>query len=634
MRHPWSVVIVVALLSVSAAPLVLAAPGGNGNGNGGGPPADDDATSTGGGAGEDRDRREDVEDGDVDKAEGYHGNPQGAKDEPAPPEPEPTPEPTPTPQPTATPTPDAEPEPAPEPEPEPAPEPEPTPKPTPQPTAEPTPTPQPTPAPTPDATPTPEPTPQRASEPAPPTPPQEEPTADEPAEEPPEDAREERPTPKPATPERAPPRAETAQPAFAASAPAPAHHEDEPIALASIEDAPEESAQPEVRVVRGARPVDVAAGVVNVTSSYEGDPARVRLVLVHPNGTEETLARGSTQAPWDTRAHSNGGYTVELRERDDDAGGEVTVASTYVRVENPRAAMPAAIAAIATGAAGSAGAAFLAARGVDVLTVLKHAGVDLTVEAAEDQVRRRTSRWDKFARQGRVAMAGLILVASLLLAAFQVWADAPRVAEFLASLPIMGSAVVLVTLAHYGLETALARVTGARSRFRLWTAGALTLAASALIFRSPFGHPGYVEEADAPQRNADEREERRLAGLRAMAVLAGGIGLALPLALVGDAWRWDFAEAGIGAALMMAGAAALPFRPLPGRDVWLWSRGAWCAAGGATVAYYFLWQAALLPLWLLEVTAAAGLVTFAVAMLRLRPSAASGGAAPATAGNA
>ncbi|HWG91454.1 MAG TPA: hypothetical protein VNZ52_11460, partial [Candidatus Thermoplasmatota archaeon] len=403
---------------------------------------------------------------------------------------------------------------------------------------------------------------------------------------------------------------------------------------ASVAAAPQ---APRVFVEQAGQTVAVAQGEVQVATEHVEDRRASYIVLVHPDGREEVLVENSTRGGWNTTSYENGYYTLEVRERRED-GSVHTLASSTILVTNPRATMVMAVAAVATGAAASAAAGALAARGVDVLSLLRQSVTELTGDIAEERVRSKTaslgllggarrSWWQRIPGSGLVARAyanrrytlGWIAFAGLLLAVFKAYSDNGSFEEFLEVLPIAGSAVLLFVVSDYSAEWALARATGAAARFRFWAPGTLSLIVSSVVFRSAFGYPGYMQEEDAPpDRHHDAAAAARLAGVRALAFLGAGLGLTLPFILLGAWWRWDFAEYGIGVALMTTAAAAMPFLPMPGKDIWSWSKGAWCGIFGLTVTYYLLWQLAVLPLLLLEVTAVVGIAFFLLTLGALR----------------
>jgi hypothetical protein len=373
-----------------------------------------------------------------------------------------------------------------------------------------------------------------------------------------------------------------------------------------------------IHVREGNRSVDVARHDVLVAGEGVEVPERALLVVVHPNGTEEVLAEGATEARWNTSTYENGYYTVEVRERSS-SGEMTTLASTRVLVANPRAEALSAAAAVATGAAVSAGAGMLAARGFDITMILKQAafeaGGEAATRAAEEKALARTAAVARVDWRRRSLV--LLLAAAGILGFFKAYADRDDV---LLALPIAFAAAFLYTVGDYGAEWALSRASGAHTRFRLWIPGAVSLALSSLLFRAPFGYPGYVSETDLAQAHEGARDLRRRAAVRALAFMGAGLALTLPFLLVGALWRWDVAEYGASVALMMGAASAMPFRPMPGRDVWQWSRGAWFAAFALLVALYLLWQVALLPMGALVALGLAGGAGFVVALVRLRPA--------------
>lgn len=403
---------------------------------------------------------------------------------------------------------------------------------------------------------------------------------------------------------------------------------------------------PRVAVERDGRPVSVAQGAV-VVRAVGTDPDRpVRLVLVRPDGREDVIAHDGSSGTWNTTEYENGQYTVEVREQGED-GTTFTTASTKVLVENARTTPAAAVAAVATGAAVSAGAGALTARGFDLFSLARQSAGDLLGNVAEDRARERTAALG--ARRARLPAAAVLGVAAALLLLCRTFAESDSLATFAAALPVTGAAVVLLAVSTYGAEFALARASGATARLRLWAPGALSLVASSLLFRAPFGYPAFVDEDDSagaagrrraesshPRQGSGEDEpggddapaQRRLAGRRALAFMGFALGITLPFVALGWLWRWEVAEAGVSLALMMAAAAVMPVSPMPGRDVWQWNRLAWLAAAAASVALHVLWQLAIVPAPAMVGVGLAGLAGFGMALAGLRHRVAGASGAP------
>lgn len=350
----------------------------------------------------------------------------------------------------------------------------------------------------------------------------------------------------------------------------------------------------------------VVAGAVEVEARNVAHAATQDLVLVRPDGGEEVLARNSSRASWNASAYANEWYTIELRERRAD-GSQQTVASTRVLVANPRATPVEAAAAVATATFVTMTAGMAASRGVDLLGLARNALLDVSTEVAEERVGSASSR---FARRTRTVAA--IVAAVAILAVCRTWASVTDLAAFAVALPVAGSAVALCVAGSYGAEWALARASGARPAARLWIPGAISLILSTFLFRSAFGMPAYVDELEGRERH------QRVAARRAIALLSATFALALPFLAMGWLWRWDFAEVGLGVALMIAAAQSLPFRPLPGRDLWAASRLLWLGVFPVPLALWFSWQLGWLPPWALLVVAVAGAFGFAWGLRAMR----------------
>lgn len=365
-------------------------------------------------------------------------------------------------------------------------------------------------------------------------------------------------------------------------------------------------ATPELIVTSSTGP-DVVTGEVKVQALHTEASATRWLVLIRPDGREEILARNSTFAGWNATGYENDWYRLELREERPD-GTNQTVASTRVLVANPRSSATQAVAAVATATVITLTSGAVAARGFDLLGLARNALLDVSSEVAEERARHVTST--RYARRVRTAVA--IGVAVALLAVCRTWAATPGFDAFLASLPTAGFAVAICVAGTFGAEWALARASGARPEAHVWWPGAISLALSTVLFRSAFGMPAYVEEKDRGTTSARE------SAWRAIVLLLATIGLALPFVALGWVWRWDVAEYGIGVALMIAAASSLPFRPLPGKDIWISSKPLWLSVFPIPLALWMGWQLGWVPPAALAGVGLAGLAAFVAFLARRR----------------
>lgn len=324
-------------------------------------------------------------------------------------------------------------------------------------------------------------------------------------------------------------------------------------------------------------PVDVAPvardGVSLVVSPMSGDAVRfsvgldgasgLMLVAIDETGTEHTIdASAGGPVAWDA-PRGPGLYRFEAREQGPEA---LVVARTQaLAMPPPRAPveiMGAALAATAVVAASSA----LASRGIDVGKLAR----DLALGRAEDRFHVATKdrfRAEKALKVGSfVAVVVGVLLMSVILTAGRLRDFEPG--AFLGAFLVAGLAVIAFSFALTGAQAAIARFERALPRYRLWLSGALSLALSTFLFGIPFGYTGYLAKERAAAAPAREAAFSAIAGL-CVAVAAA------PLFLwIGAFTRFAFAEIAVAMALGGVFVSALPIRPLPGRAVWTWSRGA------------------------------------------------------------
>lgn len=340
--------------------------------------------------------------------------------------------------------------------------------------------------------------------------------------------------------------------------------------------------------------------VVNVS-----DPDRVSIVLVHPDGEEETIA-SSPATTWSTRAYPNGYY--ELHAREPGGQGEpVTVASSTYLVEHARASPLEALGAIVAGVvllAAAPAAGTLAGRVINWLRYL----VKVVRRAMGIEYRERTKPYTSL-RERLKREGGAALVAAGVLAAAVTIAGLPEIAwaAFLDRLPVLGAAAVVFGLVWYGGDWWIARVTGQAPRYTLLGSGLASLVVSTGLFRSPFGTPGYVDKREGLP--VDPAREERFMAQRTLADL----GLIASAGLVFlPVMRWasyGFGQAGLLLVVMTLATGTVPVPPLPNHAVWRRSKPAALAVFAAGIGLYVAWQLAMLPDPLIVALGLGGLVS-------------------------
>jgi hypothetical protein len=127
-------------------------------------------------------------------------------------------------------------------------------------------------------------------------------------------------------------------------------------------------------------------------------------------------------------------------------------------------------------------------------------------------------------------------------------------------------------------------------RFRLWIAGVASLLLSTLVFKTPFGYPGYVDNGEETTK-----AQKRLAGHRALAILGVTSGWGLVFIALAHFGAYDLGAIGVSMALCALATACMPFGPLPGAEVWRWNKLVSLAAAVSGFALYVAYEMAVLP---------------------------------------
>lgn len=373
-------------------------------------------------------------------------------------------------------------------------------------------------------------------------------------------------------------------------------------------------------------------GTIVIRLVHVDSVERIRWVLVHPNGTEVELASATADLSWDTTTVPDGYYIVEARRGQVPAApGEITIQSSHettlasarVLVRNPTVA-PVEVAGAVVGAvlvaAATQTALSAAASGATSSMTGAAGGFDpfgfaqeVAIDAGQDKLRDKTRERDR-KRRIRSMVAGAVSLAILA----PLWAFSETngwsLTAWIPLVPVVGIAAALVIAMKYSAESALAFSTGARPRIRLWIAGMLSLLVSAVVFRNPFGYPAYVDEVD----ESEGKHTWRMQAGRALATIAGATAFMLPFLILAPWTPWTFASVGILLAITNVATSAIPFGPLPGRDVWRWNKlvAVIVAVGG--FGLYVGFASALAPVWTLWAVSIAGAVAYTAALLRFR----------------
>ncbi|HVL47773.1 MAG TPA: fibronectin type III domain-containing protein [Candidatus Thermoplasmatota archaeon] len=377
---------------------------------------------------------------------------------------------------------------------------------------------------------------------------------------------------------------------------------------------------------RPARPDEGVGGDVIVRVANVKNVPRTIIVLIGPDGREHVLARGSGETRWNTTGYENGYYRVETREENPD-GSTTTVASARVLVFNPRASPLETAAAMATGVAAAmiSSAALSAGAGGTMSTLSSVAGARMfdflgflregAAAIGEDKLRDRTKfighRGKRSLANLRSLTAGLIAV--VVFALFFTWeaVEGWDFDQYFEGLPVVGGAAVVFFAMAWSSEILLAQLSGARTKFKLLVSGTIALAFSSTLLRSAFGYAGFIEKDERGDDSA--LAQRRLAAFRSIAVYGAVASTTVIFHYVGLWWSFDFAEAGIAIALTTLATSSMPFRPLPGQEVWAWSKPMAIACCAGAFALYFLYNVALIDPGVVMLIGLLGGALFAVA---------------------
>ncbi len=372
------------------------------------------------------------------------------------------------------------------------------------------------------------------------------------------------------------------------------------------------------------------SGTVSVEYTGEADPTRMRCVIVDADGGFFVVGTGLGPYTWDTTSLPNGAYTIQFEAMPEDGfgpqqSGMRLVENELVFVRNPVSTAAEALGAAAAGTAVAGLGAMIASRA----SVLGELARESAIAIGEDKLKEATERgrrriadenfgqrlWHGFIRGVawleehllRVTHRWAILATVLALTVFFTieGLEGDGWSAVWASLPVVGLAAVIFGLGAIGLEMILARASGSTSAVRLYGPGIFSLAFSAIVFRSAFGYPSYVDE----MRDGEEDHlAARTEAIRAMA-LAASVLLALTIFVTLGFWSFDLMEEGLVVAVAGLAGATMPVAPLPGKDIWDWNKGASLAVFLAAIGMFLTIHLALLPLrWIFAI----GLVGFAI----------------------
>lgn len=371
-------------------------------------------------------------------------------------------------------------------------------------------------------------------------------------------------------------------------------------------------------------------GVVEI--GYGNSGTGVIFFLIDTNLDASTLGQG-TPLQWNTSAVENGIYTVQVQSLTPRNGTSLqqnghVLASSTVTVRNEPISPEAAV-----GVAASGGLLAI------MLSLGGQLGKEVAIAVGEDMLRhkldavagqkRKTTRWQRFLVRAdavfdaigrflarfrpRDAFFLAILVATSFftfeLVGDWVWRDVRS------SLLTIGVAAGVFIAVATLMEMGLGRVTGANPRFKLYGPGMFTLAFTAIVLRTGFGYPGYVDEDDGDVHQ--RRSRAAMEAYRALALLASIMATFTIFVILGIL-NYGILEQGLEMAAGGLAAMALPLKPLPGRDIWRYSKPLAVFVSLVGVVLFVLIQAAVIGLSVVAAVGVFGLITYIAALFLLR----------------
>ncbi|HET6404536.1 MAG TPA: hypothetical protein VFH78_07805 [Candidatus Thermoplasmatota archaeon] len=351
-------------------------------------------------------------------------------------------------------------------------------------------------------------------------------------------------------------------------------------------------------------------GAIRFEVAFDG-ASGATIVAIDEAGAEHELGAGATAFSW--LAPQAGRYRFEARDYGADGSYTVLASDTALAMPAPRAPADIALAALAATAVVGLSAA-LAARGVDLWELLR----GITLGRAQDRFYSATkeARLEKRVRLGSIS-AALVAIAlmSIILSAGRRLENVLQGA-FVAVFAVAGLAAIAFTIAMTGAQVAIARAEHATPRYRLWVAGALSLAVSTLAFGIPFGFAGNLSRDAAPGAPVETPRQK---GLGAIAAICLGVAAAPLFLAIGAFTRFAFAEVAVALALGGVFVSSLPIAPLPGRAVWSWSKGASIALLAGTFLLQSAYHLGALGAWtIVGIGLAALVLAAALTVLRVR----------------
>ncbi len=391
----------------------------------------------------------------------------------------------------------------------------------------------------------------------------------------------------------------------------------------------EPAAEPRVEVRTQSTDTDtVSVAVENITDDG------ARLVVVHPDGREEpidTVRTDGGEEPtsagrsttWNTTGLENGRYRIEARN-----DTNVTVASTSYLIERARVSAEQATFAVGIGVVLSAIVQAFSVFGQS-FSVLGQSMTGLSgravrfVDLAARVIRRilsieyreytkDTAAIRRIRQTVAVGVAAAALASASTLADLQPW----TLPGFLSNLPILGGAALVFSAIWYGGDWLVGQLIDEDPKYVLLGSGLVSLLATTILFRSPFGSPGYVDRSgDTPPPDGAREREKAVRALADLGLVAVAALVFLPAMRL---WIYGFGETGLLLVVMTLATGSVPVPPLPNYRVWRWNKPVGLFVFALGLSLYVGWQLAVLPDPLVIGIGVAGVVTAGGFVTRVR----------------
>ncbi len=376
---------------------------------------------------------------------------------------------------------------------------------------------------------------------------------------------------------------------------------DEPAALA-----PED---PALVVFQDGEPVDLdfVSGLIQIRMENPTDATH--LELRYSSGGGKVLSP-KNEADLDTRTLDNGPYTLHA------IRANATVASLDVTIQNARQDLSTTAAVVGTTTALAAGGSAVGSTlGSRAAMAAAQIGKESLMAVGEDHLALRSGgRGKRLASWLALALTLVLVMVFFAFEGLSSYAWGP----YSEALPVAGGVSMLFVAAALGVEALLGFASRATTTVRFLGSGAISLVASAVIFRTPFGYPGYVEEIRDEDDDGTDDEPPHVEGIRAIASMTVFLALLLPFLWVGYRWNYAVVDQAMEVALVGLATSALPIRPLPGHDIWKWRRSVAVAYAVGAYFLYFGFVLAFLPMTTLLPLGAIGATVYLATFMWLR----------------